>query len=108
MSITFVLSDEFKDFAGGTIFVDDERSLNVGEELERGNGRIEIDETDVPLHNALSTYAPLERLKDAMSKEDLEAEAAGRGIDVEGSGAGGNVLKADLVAALDDDTKTKE
>lgn len=37
---------------------------------------------------------------DSMSVEDLQAEADSRGLDVQGSGAGGNVVKKDLVAAL--------
>lgn len=37
------------------------------------------------------------------SVEDLQAEVDRRELDVEGSGAGGNVVKADLVAALEAD-----
>ena len=37
---------------------------------------------------------------DDMSSADLKTEAEKRGIEVEGSGANGNVVKADLVAAL--------
>lgn len=39
----------------------------------------------------------------SQSKSDLEAEADKRGLDVEGSGANGNVTKDDLVAALEAD-----
>jgi hypothetical protein len=38
--------------------------------------------------------------------EDLEAEAKRRGLEVEGTGANGNVLKADLVAALKADDES--
>ncbi len=37
---------------------------------------------------------------DAMSADEVTAEAAERGITAEGTGKDGNVLKADLVAAL--------
>lgn len=36
----------------------------------------------------------------SQSKDDLQAEAASRGLTVEGTGANGNVTKDDLVAAL--------
>lgn len=43
---------------------------------------------------------------DAMSATDLQAEADSRGLSVIGSGSGGNVLKKDLVSALQaDDAK---
>jgi hypothetical protein len=46
---------------------------------------------------------------DSMSPEDLQAEAARRELDVQGTGADGNVLKKDLVAALQaDDAKADE
>lgn len=37
---------------------------------------------------------------DGWSKDELQAEAEKRGLTVEGSGANGNVVKADLIAAL--------
>ena len=37
--------------------------------------------------------------------DELKAEAEKRGLEVEGTGANGNVLKADLVAALEADDK---
>ncbi len=48
---------------------------------------------------------------EAMSVEALEdevarREAAGRELDVEGSGADGNVLKADLIEALEEDDES--
>lgn len=43
------------------------------------------------------------------SKDELQAEADGRGLTVEGSGQGGGVLKADLAAALEaDDAKESD
>lgn len=36
-----------------------------------------------------------------MKPDELQAEAELRGLTVEGSGAGGNILKADYVTALD-------
>jgi hypothetical protein len=36
----------------------------------------------------------------ALTVAELEAEAARRGVEVEGTGAGGNVLKADYLKAL--------
>jgi len=36
-----------------------------------------------------------------MSVEDLQVEAESRGLEIEGSGSGGRVVKADLVAALE-------
>ena len=38
-----------------------------------------------------------------MSAEDLQSEVDSRGIEVEGTGANGNVLKRDLIAALEAD-----
>lgn len=43
----------------------------------------------------------------AESVEELQREADKRGLDVEGSGSGGNVLKDDLVKALRADDKSK-
>lgn len=37
------------------------------------------------------------------TKDELQAEADERGLEVEGSGANGNVTKADLIAALEAD-----
>jgi hypothetical protein len=36
----------------------------------------------------------------ALTVAELEAEAARRGVEVEGTGAGGNVLKSDYLKAL--------
>lgn len=44
--------------------------------------------------------APLPVNYDDMGVEDLQAEADRRGLEVEGTGANGNVLKKDLVDAL--------
>ena len=40
---------------------------------------------------------------DSQTKDDLQAEADKRGLEVEGTGKDGNVVKADLVAALEAD-----
>jgi hypothetical protein len=48
-------------FNGGTIRIDDARSLNVGQALTDGAGTISADETDHPLIAALDGYPPLER-----------------------------------------------
>lgn len=45
---------------------------------------------------------------DSWSVDDLKAEVEERGVEVEGSGAGGNVLKADLVAALEQHDQGRE
>lgn len=42
---------------------------------------------------------------DAQTVDELEAEASRRGIEVTGTGKDGNVLKKDLVAALEADDK---
>ena len=43
---------------------------------------------------------------DELSVEELEAEASRRELEVQGTGANGNVLKKDLIAALEaDDNK---
>lgn len=42
---------------------------------------------------------------DDQSVDELQAEADRRGLEVEGTGKDGNVLKADLIAALTDDEK---
>lgn len=39
----------------------------------------------------------------SQQKEDLQAEADKRGLEVQGSGKDGNVVKADLVSALEAD-----
>jgi hypothetical protein len=44
---------------------------------------------------------------DAMSVEDLQAEADSRQLEVSGTGSGGNVLKKDLVSALQADDAAK-
>ena len=41
------------------------------------------------------------------SVDDLQAEADSRGLTVEGTGANGNVLKADLMTALEEDDAAK-
>lgn len=45
---------------------------------------------------------------DKQSVEELQAEVARRAVEVEGSGADGNVLKKDLVAALKFDDGVQE
>lgn len=45
---------------------------------------------------------------DAMNVPDLQAEADRRGLEVQGTGADGNVVKADLVGALQADDATTE
>jgi hypothetical protein len=57
---------------------------------------------------ALEVASEDEETYDEMTVEELQAEAAGRELHVEGTGADGNVLKADLVAALHADDNTKE
>lgn len=42
---------------------------------------------------------------DKLNLDELKAEADKRGLEVEGTGKDGNVLKADLVAALEADDK---
>jgi hypothetical protein len=42
-----------------------------------------------------------------MSVEDLQAEADSRQLEVSGTGSGGNVLKKDLVSALQADDAAK-
>lgn len=44
---------------------------------------------------------------DEHSKEELQAEADRRGLEIEGSGKEGNVLKDDLIEALEDDDEEK-
>lgn len=44
---------------------------------------------------------------DKMSVEDLQSEIDSRGLEVEGTGANGNVLKRDLIAALEADDSTE-
>ena len=46
------------------------------------------------------TLAPADGPYAGMGKDDLQAEADGRGLTVEGTGANGNVTKADLLSAL--------
>ncbi len=45
---------------------------------------------------------------DSQGVDDLQKDADSRGLEVEGSGNGGRVLKSDLVKALKEDDSTKE
>ena len=47
--------------------------------------------------------AEVEDYESAWNKDDLLAEVEARGLVVEGTGEGGRVLKADLIAALQKD-----
>ena len=72
------------------------------EEAERAEGSVRpLDDpgSAAPADKPLPTGADYE----SKSKGQLEETAKLRGVDVEGSGAGGSVTKADLVRALEDD-----
>lgn len=96
-------------FLGGVVSLDDDRDLNVAEELERGNGRIVLADSDLVGIAALDNYLPLKRVgsdDDAELSSDrygdagvpeLDAELKRRGI------TGLNATKARKVAALHSD-----
>lgn len=49
-----------------------------------------------------------ERDYESASKAALQAEVDSRGLEVEGTGSGGNVVKDDLIAALEEDDENEE
>lgn len=49
-------------YMGGLLGIDDERELNVLDELEAGNGTIVVDESDTLVLNVLDNYPPLKRV----------------------------------------------
>lgn len=94
-------------FTGGLIAVADDRDLNVGEELEAGDGLVVVDEHDTAALIALDAYPALKRVDapddaaitggyDERKATELRAELERRGI----TGAG-QASKADAVTALE-------
>lgn len=75
-------------------------SIDAGEQEDIWNV-IDIPEPSETPVVALAPAAPADY--EDMDVRELMTLATQRGLDVEGSGAGGNVLKADLVSALEAD-----
>lgn len=87
---------EITDSQGNTTTVAIRRDGRAGEVISltaSEAARLEALDAVVPA-DAPSTYRE-------MSVDDLQAEADSRGLTVEGTGANGNVLKEDLVGALE-------
>lgn len=104
---TFVVREGFEDFEGGGLAVGTE-TFDLGEALESGGGRVEVPDGGA-LAARLDEQPALRRLDaeeaaaELSPREQLEARAAGLGIDldsIEGTGAGGKVVKADIEAAI--------
>ena len=74
-----------------------------GIRLEQGGAPVELNDDQLKRLRAAGAKVSEQESEDysALSKDDLEKEAAERGLEVEGSGADGNVVKDDLISALE-------
>lgn len=82
-----------------------------GEEAVAGEVYADIPEHLVPdltARRAIKALAGQEEPRSRWSVERLQAEVDARELTVEGTGAGGNVIKDDLIKALEADDEAKE
>jgi hypothetical protein len=93
---------EITDSQGNTATVAVRREARNGDTIELTKS--EADRL-LALEAVVSSDAP-ETYRE-MQVDDLQAEADSRGLTVEGTGANGNVLKEDLVTALEADDASK-
>lgn len=71
-----------------------------GERADVARRRAQKSAPGAPENKALAGPGENKADLDAMTKAELEKMAKKQGVEVEGTGSGGNVLKADLVKAL--------
>lgn len=81
-----------------------------GIRLSQGGEPVELTDDQLKRLRAAGAKVSEQEAEDysALSKDDLEKEAASRGLEVEGSGADGNVVKDDLVSALEESDERGE
>ena len=61
-TVSYQVRTAYPSNVGGTIYVDNSRSYDVGAALVSGGGTITINDTDIPLVAALDAFAPLFRV----------------------------------------------
>jgi hypothetical protein len=85
---------------------DDPEAERPEHQINKGGADID-DDDDEEDEDDDSSDSSGEQDYESQDVDDLKREATKRGLDVEGTGSGGNVLKGDLVSALSADDKSK-